>query len=85
MHVSATAIYFPNSSLFYSNSHSKAHIVIYFSDMRCSICVAALAATVLALPTTDIKTPEETFTIELEEGERRQVTEADKFALKAVS
>jgi hypothetical protein len=53
--------------------------------MRYSLCLAALAATVLALPTPDVEDQEEVFTIELEGGERRQVTEAEKFALKAVS
>jgi leucyl aminopeptidase len=53
--------------------------------MRYSLCVAALAASLLALPTPDVEAQEERFTIELEGGERRQVTETEKFALKAVS
>jgi leucyl aminopeptidase len=53
--------------------------------MRYSLCVAALAATILALPTPDVEAQEEIFTIELEGGKRQQVTEAEKFALKAVS
>ena len=49
--------------------------------MRVATCLAAFAATTLALPA---QPPVELFTIELEGGERRQVSETEKFALKAV-
>jgi hypothetical protein len=50
-------------------------------DMRYATYLAAFAATTLALPAPP---QEEIFTIELEGGERREVTETEKFALKAV-
>ncbi|KAF1955536.1 putative leucine aminopeptidase 1 [Byssothecium circinans] len=50
--------------------------------MRYAYCLAALAATVAALPKPDISTAEEKFIIELEGGERREVTETEKFKLK---
>lgn len=52
--------------------------------MRYAHYLAAIAATTMALPTSTISPQEEIFTIELEGGERRQVTETEKFALKAV-
>ncbi|KAK7190771.1 hypothetical protein DPSP01_006625 [Paraphaeosphaeria sporulosa] len=48
--------------------------------MRYANYLAAFAATALALPAPP---QEELFTIELEGGERREVTEIEKFALKA--
>lgn len=53
--------------------------------MRYALCLAAFAATTLALPASTASATKEVFTIELEGGERRQVTETEKFALKAVS
>lgn len=52
--------------------------------MRYSYFAAALAATVIGLPTPEIGLEEDIFTIELEGGETREVTEAEKFKLKAV-
>ncbi|KAF2642266.1 Zn-dependent exopeptidase [Massarina eburnea CBS 473.64] len=51
--------------------------------MRYVFCIAALAATVVALPKPDLSTAEEKFVIELEGGERREVTETEKWALKS--
>ncbi|KAJ4294640.1 hypothetical protein N0V90_008331 [Kalmusia sp. IMI 367209] len=51
--------------------------------MRYAHYLAAFAATTIALPTSTVSPQEEIFTIELEGGERRQVTEIEKFALKA--
>ena len=53
--------------------------------MRYAYCLAALAATVAALPKPDVSTAEEKFIIELEGGEHREVTETEKFKLKLVS
>ncbi|KAF1970454.1 transferrin receptor [Bimuria novae-zelandiae CBS 107.79] len=51
--------------------------------MRYAHLIVAFAASALALPASTTKEVKELFTIELEGGERRQVTEAEKFALKA--
>lgn len=50
--------------------------------MRYAHYLAAFAATAIALPASTVSPQEEIFTIELEGGERRQVTETEKFALK---
>jgi len=52
--------------------------------MRYAYCFAALAATAIGLPAPTVSLAGELFTIELEGGERRQITEAEKFVLKAV-
>jgi bacterial leucyl aminopeptidase len=52
--------------------------------MRCAYLVAAFAAVALALPESN-NMEDEKFTIELEGGERREVTVKEKFELKCVS
>lgn len=54
--------------------------------MRYTYCIAAIAAIAAALPTpADIEVDQQLFTIELAPGETRQVTEEEKWKLKAVS